>query len=72
MRRVREAKSRMLEALDLIRQALALDRAAEKGEIPKKAAAGPITRLVDRAIAESSTAVSRMRSYLTDTKRPTA
>lgn len=61
----------MLEALDLLRQALALNRAAEKGEIPKRAAAGPITRLIDRAVAESSTAVSRMRSYLTDTKKTT-
>ena len=69
MKRIREARSHLREATDLLRQALALENAAKKGEISEKAAAMPATRLLAQAISESDAAKRKMRAFVHDMEK---
>ncbi len=63
-----EAKSHLLEATELLQQALELNRAVLDGDIAERAALEPAARFVEQAIAESNLAKDQMRSFIADAK----
>jgi len=53
MKKMQEAKAHLLEATDLLEQAIELNTAVLNGDISEKAAVAPAARFVEQAIDES-------------------